>query len=122
MTFQGFDWLSGHAREIATIKLCSGCSCKAKSAVFLVLFFYKTVIPLAPVGYEMITANSAQRGSLAIYHFISNARSWNNCFKNISQKQLMYCQPIKFILFLRADLITTLRNRNRKDKKFSLHF
>ena len=32
--------------------------------------FNKTIIPLAPVGYEMI---------IAIYHLISNARSWNNC-------------------------------------------
>ena len=41
MQFQGLDWLSDHgtvyeplyhAREIATIKLASGCSCRAKSA------------------------------------------------------------------------------------------
>ena len=38
MQFQGFDWLSGHGieplhrvGEIETIKLCSGCSSKAKS-------------------------------------------------------------------------------------------
>ena len=42
-------------------------------------YFYKTIIPLALVGYEMIIANSALRASLAIYHLISNARSWNNC-------------------------------------------
>mgnify|MGYP000541988508 FL=1 len=42
--------------------------------------FYKTVIPLAFVGYEMIIAGSVLRASLAIYHLISNARSWNsNC-------------------------------------------
>ena len=41
--------------------------------------FNKTIIPLALVGYEMIKANSALRASLAIYHLISNARSWNNC-------------------------------------------
>ena len=41
--------------------------------------FNKTIIPLALVGYEMIIANSALRASLAIYHLISNARSWNNC-------------------------------------------
>ena len=39
----------------------------------------KTIIPLALVGYEIIIANSALRASLAIYHLISNARSWNNC-------------------------------------------
>ena len=41
--------------------------------------FNKTIIPLALVGYEMIIANSALGASLAIYHLISNARSWNNC-------------------------------------------
>ena len=43
------------------------------------VFFNKTIIPLALVGYEMIIANSALRASSAIYHLISNARSWNNC-------------------------------------------
>ena len=47
-------------------------------AMFLIVF-NKTIIPLALVGYEMIIANSALRASLAIYHLISNARSWNNC-------------------------------------------
>ena len=41
----------------------------------------KTIIPLALVGYEMIIA---LRAALAIYHLISNARSWNNCFKIIT--------------------------------------
>ena len=41
--------------------------------------FNKTIIPFALVGYEMVIANSALRASLAIYHLISNARSWNNC-------------------------------------------
>ena len=43
-------------------------------------FFNKTIIPLALVGYEMVLANSALCTSLAIYHFISNARLWNNCY------------------------------------------
>ena len=51
--------------------------------VFISLFlggvFNKTIIPLALVGYEMNIADSALRASLAIYHLISNARSWNNC-------------------------------------------
>ena len=38
----------------------------------------KAAILLALVGYEMIIANTALRVSLAIYHLISNARSWNN--------------------------------------------
>ena len=41
--------------------------------------FNETIIPLALVGYEMIIANSALRASSAIYHLVSNARSWNNC-------------------------------------------
>ena len=42
-------------------------------------FFNETIISVALVGYEMIIANSALRASLAIYHLISNKRSWNNC-------------------------------------------
>ena len=42
-------------------------------------FFNKTIIPLALVENEIIIANSALRALLAIYHLISNARSWNNC-------------------------------------------
>ena len=81
MHFQGFDWLRGHGeplyhtRERATIKLCSGCFCKAKLARYSTISycFNKTIIPLALVGYEMIIANSALHASLAIYHLISNA-------------------------------------------------
>jgi len=35
--------------------------------------FYKTIILLAHVGYEMVIGNSVLRASLAIYHLISNA-------------------------------------------------
>ena len=51
------------------------------SLVFYILggVLSKTIIPLALVGYEMIKANSALRALLAVYHLISNARSWNNC-------------------------------------------
>ena len=46
---------------------------------FLVLEeFNKTIIPFALVG-RLVIANLALRASLAIYHLISNARSWNNC-------------------------------------------
>ena len=40
--------------------------------------FNKTIIPLTPVGYEMIIANLALHASLAIHH-LSNKHSWNNC-------------------------------------------
>ena len=43
------------------------------------LTLIKQIIPLALVGYEIIIANEARSASLAIYHLISNARSWNNC-------------------------------------------
>ena len=50
------------------------------SQVFHILgvYFNKTIIPLALVGYEMIIANSLLYDSLAIYLLISNAPSWNN--------------------------------------------
>ena len=51
--------------------------------------FNKTIIPLALVGYEMSIANSAHsalRASSAIYHLISNAGSWNNCFKSVQPR------------------------------------
>ena len=38
--------------------------------------FNKTIIPFALVGYA---TGYRQLASLAIYHLISNARSWNNC-------------------------------------------
>ena len=46
-----------HAREMVTIKLSSVCSFKAKSAgsrTISWLFFNKTIMPVALVGYEMI--------------------------------------------------------------------
>ena len=57
---------------MASIKLPSGCSKQAKSAKSSNswMIFNKTIIPLALVGYEMITANSALRASLAIYHLL----------------------------------------------------
>ena len=40
--------------------------------------FNKTIIPFALVGYETGYGQlGAIRASLAIYHLISNARSWN---------------------------------------------
>ena len=61
-----------HAREIATMKLFSGFSCKAKSArsnkISLMFLIKKILVGL--VGYEMITANSALRVSLALCHLI----------------------------------------------------
>ena len=62
------DWLLTPGNKFEEICLMSG----------EVGVFNKTIIPLAFVGYEMIIANSALRASLAIYHLIFNAHSWNN--------------------------------------------
>ena len=43
--------------------------------------FNKTIILLHSrlLDMRLVIANSALRASLAIYHLISNAHSWNNC-------------------------------------------
>ena len=81
MQFQGFDRLSGHAREVTTINCFLVALEKeiSKAYQYYLIVFNKTIIPLALVGYEMIIANSALRTLLAIYHLISNAHLWNNC-------------------------------------------
>ena len=89
MQFQGFDWLSGHGiwpiipcPRIGFIKMVFWSFLLNETShnlQYFLIVFNKTIIPLALVGYEMIIANSARRASLAIYHLISNARSWNNC-------------------------------------------
>ena len=52
-----------------------------KNSRYFAGVFNKTIISLALVGHKMIMikANSALRASLANYHLISNAHSWNNC-------------------------------------------
>ena len=53
-----------------------------KNSRYFVGVFNRIIIPLALVGYEMIIANSVLRASLANYHLIFNAHSWNkwnNC-------------------------------------------
>ena len=53
-----------------------------KNSRYFVGGFYRIIIQLALVEYEMIKANSVLRASLANYHLISNAHSWNksnNC-------------------------------------------
>ena len=70
-----------HAQEVATIN-CFLVALEneiSKAYQYYLIVFNKTIIPLALVGYEMIIANSALRASLAIYHLISDVRSWNNC-------------------------------------------
>ena len=94
--FWSSDWLSHHgiwailpcSPHMVTVRAFSKLKTNWKSVVFpkkvgkntryFVGVFNKTIIPLALVGYEMIIANSALHLSLAIYHLLSNAHSWNN--------------------------------------------
>ena len=41
--------------------------------------FNKQLFHSRLLDMRLVIANSALRASLAIYHLISNARSWNNC-------------------------------------------
>ena len=41
--------------------------------------FIKQLFHSRLLDMRLVIANSALRASLAIYHLISNARSWNNC-------------------------------------------
>ena len=61
-------------------KLKIGCFYKLSGEEFSIFcgFFNKTIIPLALFGNEMIIANEALLASLATYHLVSNAYSWNN--------------------------------------------
>ena len=94
MQFESFDWLNHygigaiitwqnrkslvHLHSVAFF-LQNKVSTLISIDIYFVDVFNKTIIPIALVGYEMIIANSALRASLAIYHLISNTRSWNNC-------------------------------------------
>ena len=71
-------------------KIRRGSTNKRREAVCLIIetrvsnvaeetFFYL-------ICHLMIIANSALRASLAIYHLISNARSWNNCLLKLDAK------------------------------------
>ena len=86
--------------NMVTVRVCSKLKTRWKSVVFtntvgknpryFVGVSDKTIIPLALVGYEMIIANSALFTSLAIYHLISNAQSWNNCELSFSYLHLSF--------------------------------
>jgi len=91
MQFKEVDWLSGHGKRAIIPCPTNVVSVRVN---FLGRFYFhfslvfhdfegfflnKTITPLVLVGYEMIIAKSVLRASLAIYHLISNARSWNNC-------------------------------------------
>ena len=85
MQFKSFHWLSHYG--IGAIIPCTtnvGSICIILGA-FLYVFYVSSMIDfegvfnktIALVGYEMSIANSALHASLAIYHLMSNACSWN---------------------------------------------
>ena len=87
MQFQGFEWQPRYMSHYSMPEKYRPLNClvvviakrsQQDQAIFLDLFFNKTIILLTIVGYETIKANSALRASLDIYHLTSNARSWNS--------------------------------------------
>ena len=88
--------------NMVTVRVCCKLRISSKSVVFtnkvgknsryFVDVLNKTIIPLALVGYEMIIA----RASLAIYHLISNAHSWNNCEILTKWTRQPWLSPFKF--------------------------
>ena len=71
------QWINEYGKHMRDV--LGGCYYLTLLAFFKGRFF-KTIILLAFVGYEMGIANLVLCVSLAIYHLISNARSWNDCY------------------------------------------
>ena len=75
---------------MVTVRVCSNLKTSWKSVVFtnkvgtnsrdFAGILNETINPLVLVEYEMIKVNSTLRTSLPLYHLISNAHSWNNCY------------------------------------------
>ena len=70
---------NGNCRRLLKFKSKLKIGCFYKKSRERILDILWAFIPLALVGYEMIIANSGLRASLANYHLISNAHSWNHC-------------------------------------------
>ena len=51
----------------------------SSSFLYFGAFLIKQLFHSRLLDTRLVIANSALRASLAIYHLISNARSWNNC-------------------------------------------
>ena len=68
----------------------------------------------------MIIANSAPRASLAIYHLISNARSWNNCLnilRTICSGVFSPCvAPVIFCCVFRVNEFNTKEFKRQVEK------
>ena len=91
MQFKEFDRLSGHDIMMSHYTMPYKYGKRTREFLGAFLFpcqssfprflgvFNKRIIPLVLVGYEIIITTSALHASLAIYHLISNERSWNNC-------------------------------------------
>ena len=124
MQFKEFDWLSGHGIWAiipcpTSVRVILGRFCFYFSLLFGGVF-NKIIILLALVGYEMIIANSAVRASLAIYHLISNARSWNNCqlWHTVTQLLVYFIQEENWrsqVLSTNQELKMTLDSNNNNN-------
>ena len=89
MQFESFHWLSHHSMRViipcftnmVSKRVILGRFYSLFSLFFYILgaFLIKQLFHLHLLDMRLVIANSALRTSLAIYHLISNARSWNNC-------------------------------------------
>ena len=50
---------------------------------------YLTIIPRAPIGYEMIDSQRGAKHRVGYNHLISNKREWNNGFIKNNQEILL---------------------------------
>ena len=109
MQFESFHWLSPH--ELRVMISCSTNMVCIRAIFwddFIFILFYlrgvfnKTLISLALVAYEMIIAISALRALMAIYHLISNARSWLNTTRlKYRINSILYFTFCSFSLYLK---------------------
>ena len=88
MQFESFHWLSHHgiraiipcSTNMVSKRVILGCFYSLFSLFYILgAFLIKQVFHSHLLNMRLVIANSALWASLAIYHLISNARSWNNC-------------------------------------------
>ena len=51
----------------------------SSNCLYFGAFLIKQILHSHLLDMRLVIVNSALQASLAIYHLISNARSWNNC-------------------------------------------
>ena len=89
MQFESFHWLTHHglwaiipwSANMVSKRVILGAFLFLVKSFFYILgvFLIKQLFHLHSLDMRLVIVNSALRASLAIYHLISNARSWNNC-------------------------------------------